>query len=74
MKESKGHIAFIGGYEYYRIDGCLFRAGIDKPIVDGRRPGQFVTAGSGVDFALRMARLQAGQPEHVSSHKDYAQH
>ncbi|MGD9721472.1 MAG: hypothetical protein AB7O59_09705 [Pirellulales bacterium] len=66
MRESTGHIAFISGYEYYKVDGRLFRAGIDKPIVDGRRPGQFVTAGNGVDFALRMARLMAGQPEHVS--------
>ena len=66
MKQSKGHLAVIGGYEYYKADGRLFRAGIEKPIVNGRRPGQFVTAGNGIDFALRMARLIAGQPEHVS--------
>jgi hypothetical protein len=63
MNKSKGHVEFIDGYEYYKIDGLLYRAEIAKPVVDGKRPGQFVTTGSGIEFALRMARLAAGQRE-----------
>ena len=41
-----------------------FLLGFDEPIgKDGRRAGRFVTSGSGVAFALRMARLQAGERE-----------
>ncbi len=61
-KHSKGHIEFIGEYEFYEVDGQLFRAKTDLPIVDGRRPGKFVTLGSGIDIALRLARLEAAKP------------
>jgi len=65
MHKSKGHVAFIDGHEYYKLpDGRLFRAKIEKPIAnDGRRPGEFLTTGSGIDLALRMARMNAGLPE-----------
>lgn len=65
MNKSKGHVETIDGFEYYRLaDGRLFRAEVNKPIgSDGRRPGQFVTTGSGVELALRLARLAAGLPE-----------
>lgn len=62
-KKSKGHVAFIGEHEYYKIGNELYRAPADKPLVEERRRGQFVTAGEGVAFALRMARLEAGEPE-----------
>jgi hypothetical protein len=65
MNKSKGHVEFIGSHEFYKLpDGRLLRAEIAKPIGDdGRRPGQFVTTGSGVELALRLARIQAGQSE-----------
>ena len=63
MNKSTGHVEFIDAFEYYKCDGLLYRAPIDKPLVDGMRPGQFVTMGNGIEFALRMARLQAGQAE-----------
>lgn len=63
MNKSKGHVEFIDGFEYFKADGKLYRAPIDKPLVDGKRPGEFLTTGNGIEFALRMARLQAGQPE-----------
>lgn len=65
MNKSRGHVEFIGAHEYYKLpDGRLFRAAIDKPIgSDGRRPGEFLTTGNGIEFALRLARLAAGLPE-----------
>ena len=65
MSKSKGHVEFIDGYEYYKLpDGRLFRAEITKPLdAGGRRPGQFVTLGRGIEIALRFARIQAGLPE-----------
>jgi hypothetical protein len=63
MNKSKGHVEFIDGYEYYKFDEQLFRAQTAKPLVDGKRPGQFVTLGSGIEMALRLARLTAGQRE-----------
>lgn len=62
---SKGHVEFIDGYEYYKLpDGRLFRAEVAKPIdAGGRRAGEFVTLGSGIEPALRFARLAAGLPE-----------
>lgn len=60
MNKSKGHVEFIGDYEYYNADGRLYRAKSDKPVVAGKRAGEFVTVGSGIPFALQMARLQAG--------------
>lgn len=65
VRPSTGHVETIDGYEYFRLpDGRLFRAKVSEPIGDdGRRVGQFVTLGSGVEMALRLARLAAGQPE-----------
>ena len=63
MKKSKGHIECIDGFEYFKVDGRLYRAPIDKPLENGKRAGQFVTTGSGVELALRLARLQAGKSE-----------
>jgi len=65
MKQSRGHVEFIDGFEYYKLpDGNLIRAKIAEPIAsDGRRPGQFVTRGSGIPLALRFARVAAGLPE-----------
>ena len=63
MQQSTGHVEFIDGYEYYKIDERLFRAEIANPLVDGRRRGQFVTLGTGVEIPLRMARVAAGQQE-----------
>lgn len=59
MTKSKGHVEFIDGYEYYMSAGKLNRAAIDKPLRDGRHVGEFITSGSGVEFALRMARIQS---------------
>ena len=62
--KSRGHVEFVGDDEFYKLDKQLFRAAVKQPIgQDGRRAGQFVTAGSGIEFALRMARLLAGQAE-----------
>jgi len=62
--KSKGHVEFIDRHEYYLIDKQLYRAEISRPLEsDGRRLGQFVTTGHGAEFALRMARLAAGEPE-----------
>lgn len=61
MNKSKGHVEFIDGYEYFKSDGRLYRAQSSKPLVAGTRPGEFVTAGSGIKFALQMARFQAGR-------------
>lgn len=68
MKDkSRGHVEFIDGFEYYTLpDGRLFRAETAKPISgDGRRVGQFVTVGSGIDLAMRLARIAAGLPEFI---------
>jgi hypothetical protein len=64
MDNSKGHVEFIDGHEYYIVSDKLYRAKLTEPLgKDGRRPGDFVTLGSGVDWALRIARMQAGLPE-----------
>jgi hypothetical protein len=63
LNKSKGHVEFIDGYEYFKVDARLYRARASKPLVAGKRPGEFVTAGSGINFALQMARLQAGKSE-----------
>ena len=63
MQQSTGHVELIDGYEYFKIDERLFHADIAKPLVDGRRRGQFVTLGTGVEMALRMARMAAWQQE-----------
>ena len=60
LKQSDGHVDFIGGYEFYEVEGQLFRAKTDTLVIDGRRPGQFVTLGSGKGIALKLARLAAG--------------
>ncbi len=62
---SKGHVAFIGEHEYYVLDGRAYKAPIEANIVDGYRLGEFVTAQPFMDFALRMARLVAGEPEGI---------
>jgi hypothetical protein len=65
MKQSKGHVEFIGSYEFYKLpDGRMFRAETSKPFLDdGRRVGQFWTLGSGIEFALRVARLAVNPDE-----------
>jgi hypothetical protein len=61
--KSAGHVAFVGEYEFLTdAYGDLYWARIDQPIAaDGRRAGQFYTSASGADFALRIARLAAGE-------------
>ncbi len=59
MQKSKGHVEFIGDREFYMVDGQLFRAKIAKPLVGDRREGEFVTLGTGIEIALRLARLAA---------------
>jgi len=65
MKQSAGHVDFIGPYEFYALeDGRLFRAETSKPIgEDGKRQGHFITSMHGTVFALRLARITASQPE-----------
>jgi hypothetical protein len=58
--ESRGYVEFIDGFEYIKVDCKLYRAPIDKPLVGGKRLGEFLTVGNGIEFALRMAWLQAG--------------
>ena len=67
MQKSRGHLQFINGCEFYLHDGKLYRAKLTEPIgKDGRRAGEFVTLGSGIDWALRIARMQAGLSEFPS--------
>lgn len=42
-KKSRGHIEFIGRWEYWRVDDELYRSPIDAPVEDGvRRNEQWV--------------------------------
>ena len=61
--KSAGHVAFVGSFEFMTDDwGDLYWARIDEPITaDGRRPWRYYTSASGADFALRIARMAAGE-------------
>jgi hypothetical protein len=59
--KSKGHVEFIGGYEYFRLpDGNLLRAPTWRAVgKDGRRPGEFYADDDHAAFALESARFAA---------------
>jgi hypothetical protein len=63
MKKSKGHIAFIGNYEYYlSATGDLYRAHVGNVIASdtGRRHGRFEAPAHMVDaYVERLKKLQA---------------
>jgi hypothetical protein len=40
--KSQGHMRFIGSYEYYEVDGQVYAAHVDRPVMpDGRRSGRW---------------------------------
>lgn len=44
IEKSKGHLAFMGSYEYYQFKDDIYRALIDNPVMpDGYRCGRFET-------------------------------
>jgi hypothetical protein len=59
----RGHIAFIGEYEFYATTGRVYKAEKPRRFVDEYRAGQLVTSEKHSALALRMARLTAGEPE-----------
>ncbi len=63
--KSEGHVAFVGEYEFFTLtEGDLYWARISQPVAgEGHRAGQFYTRAGGIEFALRMARLAAGELE-----------
>ena len=60
--KSAGHVAFVGPFELMADAwGDLYWARIDEPLgPGGRRPGRCYTSAGRAEFALRMARLAAG--------------
>ena len=61
--KSKGHVAFIGDYEYRMVDGSLYRADVRQTMVNGVRLGELWAAKPAGEFALRVLKLGAGLRE-----------
>jgi hypothetical protein len=66
MQKSEGHVEFIDGYEYFQDDDRLYRADVARPLVAGKRQGRFVTAGSGIAFALQIARIAVAERKRMN--------
>ena len=56
--KSQGHIAFVGGYEFYETADGLYRAKTDAALgPKGLRPGEWYTSLVASSFAVRIALL-----------------
>lgn len=70
MEKSKGHVTFVGDYEYFKgSDGTLYKAKVDNYIgVEGYRMGaRFEATASSADYHLEVL----GDPEEASEYDDY---
>jgi hypothetical protein len=56
---SRGHVAYIGGFEFYLRDNLLYRARVHDVISDdGFRRGEWVPGLESSAIALRLERLR----------------
>jgi hypothetical protein len=57
MEKSEHHIEFIGKFEYYLINGELYRASIDRPVMtEGYRYGRWEAPAHMVNQYMKMYR------------------
>jgi hypothetical protein len=75
MRQSKGHLVFIGGYEYYKGDKYIWKADVMDPIeCTGRREcGKFYCTIAAWDYSPIYRQAVKEALEKVQSNQDQAE-